>query len=116
MLDGYMVRTVFREMAREPGEEVNEPLVDAQREWTVEHVGQLGLTEGNGAASPEELEKAYREYLKNMSLCGIGNPATFDMEDASVKVTVENPYEVHIIAGTLHGLREALEKSKSQVK
>jgi len=28
---------------------------------------------------------------------------------------VENPYEVHIIAGTLQGLREALEKSKSSV-
>jgi hypothetical protein len=116
MLDGYMVTTVFREMVRELGEEVNDLLVDAQREWTVDHVGQLGLIEVNGAVSAGELEKSYREYLKNMSLYGIGNPVAFAMEDGSSKVKVENPYEVHIIAGTLQGLREALEKSKSSVE
>jgi hypothetical protein len=116
MLDGYMVRTVFREMVQELGDEINDLLVDAQREWTVDHVGQLGLMEVNGATTPQELEKAYREYLKNMSLYGIGNPVTFTMEDTSIRVKVENPYEAHIIAGTLQGLREALEKSKSSVE
>jgi len=38
------------------------------------------------------------------------------MEDSTVEVKVENPYEVHIIAGTLQGLREALEKSRSAVE
>jgi len=115
MLDGYMVTTVFREMVQELGEEVNDLLVDAQREWTVDHVAQLGLMEVAGAVSDEELEKSYKEYLKNMPLYGIGNPVAFSMEDSSIKVMVENPYEVHIIAGTLQGLREALEKSKSSV-
>ncbi|HEY5502091.1 MAG TPA: hypothetical protein VIJ97_02170 [Candidatus Anoxymicrobiaceae bacterium] len=116
MLDGYMVTTVFREMVSELGDEVNDLLVDAQREWTVDHVGQLGLAEGDGPLPPAELEKAYREYLKNMSLYGIGNPVSFEMEDSTVEVKVENPYEVHIIAGTLQGLREALEKSRSAVE
>jgi hypothetical protein len=116
MLDGYMVRTVFREMVQELGDEINDLLVDAQREWTVDHVGQLGLMEVNGAMTAQELEKAYREYLKNMPLYGIGNPVTFAMDDSSIKVRVENPYEAHIIAGTLQGLREALEKSKSSVE
>jgi len=116
MLDGYMVASVFREMVNELGEEVNELLVDAQREWTVDHVGQLGLNETNGVATPEELEKAYREYLQNMALYGIGNPVAFKLDGDNVTVKVENPYEVHIIAGTLQGLREALEKSKSSVE
>ncbi len=116
MLDGYMVAAVFREMVRELGEEINELLVDAQREWTVDHVGQLGLAETNGAASREDLEKAYREYLEDMALYGLGNPVSFSMDDSTVKVKVENPYEVHIIAGTLQGLREALEKSPREVE
>ena len=116
MLDGYMVRTVFREMVEELGDEVNELLVDAQLEWTVDHVGQLGLAEGSAPLPDAELEKAYREYLKNMPLYGLGNPVQFEMADSSVKVKVENPYEVHIIAGTLQGLREALEKSRSAVE
>lgn len=115
-LDGYTIAAVFREMVNELGDEINDLLVDAQREWTVDHVGQLGLTESNGVATPEDLEKAYREYLKSMSLYGIGNPVTLFVDGTSVKVKVENPYEVHIIAGTLQGLREALEKSKSIVE
>ena len=79
-------------------------------------MGQLGLAEADGPLPPEELEMAYREYLKNMSLYGLGNPVLFEMEDSSVRVKVENPYEVHIIAGTLQGLREALEKSRSAVE
>jgi len=116
MLDGYMVTTVFREMVSELGEEVNDLLVDAQREWTVDHVGQLGLAEADVPLPPAELEKAYREYLKNMPLYGLGNPVLFEMEDSSVRVKVENPYEVHIIGGTLQGLREALEKSPGAVE
>lgn len=116
MLDGYMLTTVFREMTRELGDEVNDMLVDAQREWTVDHVGQLGLTEGNGALLPEDLEKTYRRYLEDMPLYGIGNPVGLEVDSGAIKVTVENPYETHIIAGTLQGLREALEKSKSNVQ
>lgn len=116
MLDGYMVDTVFREMARELGEEIDELLVDAQREWTVDHIDQLGLVAGNGPASPEALEKTYRDYLESMALYGLGNPVEFVVEDSVVRVTVENPYEEHIIAGNLQGLREALEKTESAVE
>jgi hypothetical protein len=116
LLDGYMVAAVFREMANELGEEVNDLLVEAQREWTVDNVAQLGIMDTSGAATDEELEAAYREYLKNMPLYGLGNPVSFSMKDGSIQVKVENPYEVHILAGTLQGLREALEKSKSTVE
>ncbi|MHB8894981.1 MAG: hypothetical protein ACYC99_07380 [Candidatus Geothermincolia bacterium] len=116
MLDGYMVAAVFREMVNELGDEVNDLLVDAQREWTVDHVGQLGLMESNGVASEQELESAYREYLANMPLYGMGNPVSFEAEGGNIRIKVENPYEVHIIAGTLQGLREALEKNKSFVR
>ena len=115
MLDGYMVATVFREMASELGEEVLELLVDAQRQWTVDHVEQLGLTSGNGPLPREELEGAYRKYLRMLPLYGQGNPIGLKTEDPAVSVTVENPYQVQILAGTLQGLYEALEKAKSRV-
>jgi hypothetical protein len=116
MLDGYMVTTVFREMAQELGDDINDLLVEAQCQWTIDHVGQLGLNDAGSPAASQELEKAYREYLKSMALYGIGNPVMFAMEDNTVSVKVENPYEVHIIAGTLKGLREALEKTASKVE
>lgn len=115
MLDGYMVAAVFREMARELGDEVNELLVDAQREWTVEHVDQLGYHGANGPLSPVERKEAYGRYLGMLPIYGQGNPVTFEIGDSTVDVTIENPYEKYILAGTLQGLHESLERSKGRV-
>lgn len=117
LLDGYMVTTVFRELARELGDEMYGLMVEAQRDWTVEHVEQLGLVEGqgNGPLSSFELEKGYREYLSLLPLYGQGNPVRLEMKNSRVLVTVENPYERNILAGTLRGLYEALEQTGSKV-
>ncbi|MBU4301798.1 MAG: hypothetical protein L6427_12495 [Actinomycetia bacterium] len=115
MLDGYMVAAVFREMARELGDEVNELLVDAQREWTVDHVDQLGYLAGNGSLSPEERKEAYGKYLDMLPIYGQGNPVAFEMGDSTIDVTIENPYEKYILAGNLQGLYEALERSRGRV-
>ncbi len=116
MSDGYMVTAVFREMAKELGEEVNLLLVDAQREWTVRHVGLLGLTTGDGPLSDDELQRAYRMYLGDLPAYGQGNPVTIELLDPGVRIEVLNPYQKYILAGTLQGLFEALEKTGSAVQ
>jgi hypothetical protein len=115
MLDGYMLSAVFRELASELGDEIYQMMVDAQREWTVDHVEQLGLVGGDGPLETGALEKAYRDYLEGLALHGQGNPVEFTMSDSSIKVTVENSYEPHVLAGTLQGLYEALEKTPGRV-
>jgi len=114
--DGYMVTAVFREMAKELGEDVNLLLVDAQREWTVRHVELLGLTAGDRPLDGEELERAYRTYLEGLPAYGQGNPVTLELLDPGVRIEVLNPYQKYIMAGTLQGLFEALEKTGSAVE
>ena len=116
LLDGFGFSAVFRELIAELGEEVQEVLVDVQREWTVEHLGQLGFAASDEALSGEDLEKAYRDYLANMPLDGMGNPVSFEMIGSNIEVTIENPYNVFILAGTLEGLYEALVKTGCEVK
>lgn len=115
MLDGYMVTVVFREMVRELGDEVNELLVDAQREWTLDNVEQSGYSPGNGPLSREEIERSYRDHLAMLPLYGQGNPVAFEMGDSTIEVTIENPYQKFILAGTLQGLYEAHEKARGRV-
>ena len=114
--DGYMVTAVFREMAKELGEEVNLLLVDAQREWTIRHVGLLGLTTGDEPLGDDELERAYRTYLGDLPTYGQGNPVTIELLDPGIRIEVLNPYQKYIMAGTLQGLFEALEKTGSVVE
>ncbi|HEY5530887.1 MAG TPA: hypothetical protein VIK22_02675 [Candidatus Anoxymicrobiaceae bacterium] len=115
ILDGYSLVSVFRELVAELGEEVQQLIVDVQREWTVENVAQLNVGHSDSALSSGELEKAYSDYLSTLPLDGMGNPVSFEMADGKIEVTVENPYSVYILAGTLQGLYEALEKVPSRV-
>jgi len=114
-VDGYMVTTVFRELANELGEEIYDLVVEAQRDWTINNVGALGLSGGEEPLTRTALEAAYRNYLEHLPLFGYGNPVSFKMSENKIEVVVENPYEASILAGTLQGLYEALEKSKSTV-
>ena len=110
VLDGYMISTLFREMAKELGDEVNDILVDAQRDWVIYHAEQLGLVKGEVPLSGEEREKAYRDYMDIIVLYGQGNPIALEIGDSQIKVEIENPYEPMILAGSLQGLFEAIEK------
>ncbi len=115
MLDGYMVSTVLREMAAELGEEIYDLVVQAQKDWTKDNVGELGFSGGEAALSAEELESAYRDYLELLPLYGYGAQESLKMSDSVVELSVVNPFEPSILAGTLQGLYEALEKGEGRV-
>jgi hypothetical protein len=115
MLDGYVVTTVLRELAAELGDEIYDLVVEAQRDWTVDNVGALGLSSGNGPLSEAEFIEAYESYLELLPLYGYGNPVSFKLADGVIQLVVENPYEASILAGTLQGLYEGLEKAASRV-
>lgn len=104
MLDGFLVNTVFRELAKELGDEVYEILVSAQRDWTIEHVQLLGMAPGESYLAGSNFEAAFRAYLDDMPVFGYGNPVSLSRSGSSMEVTVENPFQEEIIAGTLQGL------------
>lgn len=114
--DGHMFNAVFRELEKELGEEVNLMLVDAQREWTARHVELLGLSPGDEALDGDELKGAYRRYLDTLPAYGQGNPVNLELLSPGVRVEILNPYQKFILAGTLQGLYEALEKTGSAVE
>ncbi|MDD5747710.1 MAG: hypothetical protein PHP64_01440 [Actinomycetota bacterium] len=114
-LDGYMVKTVFRELTRELGDVMNDIVIEAQKDWTAEHVRKLGLA-GNNSLSPEEFEKKYMEYLGLFPLYGWGNPIHTSIGPAETSMTIENCYENYTIAGILRGLYESLLRSKCTVE
>jgi len=115
ILDGYMISTIFREMAKELGDEVNDILVDAMRDWVINHAEQLGLVKGEAPLSGEERESSYRDYINSIPLYGQGNPVAIEVGDSTLKVVIENPYETFILAGNLEGLYEVLEKKSGRV-
>lgn len=104
VMDGFLLNTVLRELVKELGEEVYSMLVSAQRDWTMEHVGKLGLAPGESNLKEKEFEGAFKDYLDDLPVFGYGNPVLFTVDGSSVEVIVENPFQEEVIAGTLQGL------------
>jgi len=115
-LDAYMVSTVLRELTKELGEVIDEIVVEAQRDWAVEHIKQLGLVGHEVPPSEEDFRRKFVDYLELIPLYGWGNPVSISASSERSQVVIENPYERHILAGTFKGLRDALLRSKSKVE
>lgn len=115
MMDGFLLKTVFRELAKELGDEVTKLLVPAQRDWTVEHVELLGNAPGESALKGEEFDSAFSDYLEDLPIIGYGNPVSYKTSGDKVLVTIENPFDEYVLAGTLQGLYEIFSKRDCMV-
>ncbi|MDY6796105.1 MAG: hypothetical protein SWK76_12650 [Actinomycetota bacterium] len=115
-LDGYVPTIVFRELSREQGEEIYPLIIQAEKENTHRRIRELGIAGDKGAVLPrKERENIYESTLATLPIHGQGNPVDYDYSYEGLKVTVENPYDKHLLAGNMAALFEAAEGKEAQV-
>lgn len=114
ILEVYTTGVVLRELARELGEDIYPVIVEAQRHFSLDHIRREFLS-GEGAAGGFDREALYRDVLDSIALRGQGNPVKREIDDGRLTVTVENPFDEHILAGHLSALYELAEGRKPQV-
>ncbi|MDD5447899.1 MAG: hypothetical protein PHO53_01855 [Actinomycetota bacterium] len=112
-LDGYVPSAVFREIATELGEDFYDLVVEAERDWTTRNAGKI-LGAGS-ELSGDRVKKAFERYLEMLRLYGQGNPAFLEVDADALSVIIENPYEVHLLAGMFSGLYEAIVGERARV-
>ncbi|MBN2027718.1 MAG: hypothetical protein JW854_13255 [Actinobacteria bacterium] len=114
VLEIYTTSVVLRELARELGDDVYPVIVDAQRQFSLAHIRK----EFPSCAEPGgglDRDAFYRDVLDSLALRGQGNPVSWNMEGGRLTVTVDNPFEEHILAGHLSALYELAEGGKPEV-
>ncbi len=116
LLDGYMLTAVFRELKKELGEDAEEIITGAQREWMLSHYGELGLARNLRMLKGRELEDALRDSLKTLPALGHGNPTSVRIIDDELEIHIHNPYEIHILGGTASALYESAFGKSCKVK
>ncbi len=114
-LDGYTPTTVFRELEKELGEEIYPLVVAAQKEATHRHLDDLKLVTREDRMSPEGSRGIYERVLAPLPLFGQGNPVSLRLDEGRLEVTVENPYNDHLLAGHMAAVYEAVEGVESEV-
>ncbi|MBN2027227.1 MAG: hypothetical protein JW854_10765 [Actinobacteria bacterium] len=115
-LDGYTPTTVFRELEKELGEEIYPVIVKAQKETTHRHLDELQIITKEDRMSPRGNRGIYEKVLAPLPLLGQGNPVALQHDDGYLRVTVENPYNEHLLAGHMAAVFEAVEGLESEVE
>ncbi|MBN2028600.1 MAG: hypothetical protein JW854_17750 [Actinobacteria bacterium] len=116
-LDGYVPTSVFREMEKELGEEIYPLIIQAEKDYTHRRIRDLGISGSEMGVLPRrERESIYENALATLPLRGQGNPVDYHYSYDGLAVTVENPYNEHLLAGQMAALFEIAEGKNAEVE
>ncbi len=113
-LDSYVPQVVFQELTREFGDLVYPTVVDAMKNFSLKWLKAEYLDRDMELFANRE--KLYAEVLENLALRGQGNPVAFSSDSDKMIVTVENPYNPHLLAGHLSAMYELGEGRRANVE
>lgn len=111
LIDAYFIPTVFRELAKELGDDAYDMIIDSVKEYTLMNPSHFGLSYESKPRDVKSLEGALRKHIFSLPLYGEGNPVDIKITSSTLEATIENPYEPLIIAATTKGLFEWLTES-----
>jgi hypothetical protein len=116
-LDGYVPTIVFRELEKELGDAIYPLIVQAEKDYTHRRMRELGISgSGSGVLPRRERESIYENALATLPLRGQGNPVDYSYGYQGLSVTVENPYNEHLLAGQMAALFEIAEGKDAEVE
>ena len=115
LLDCYPPSVVIRELASELGDAIYPLVVEAQRSFSLRRIRQQFLA-GRDPVLFRNQQYLYERVLETIALRGLGNPATYLHAGERLSVTIENPYNVHLLAGHLAAMYELGEKKPACVE
>lgn len=110
--EGFTVNLVTRELVRELGEEVVPIIIDAERDYTMKMLQDLGLAE----APEEQSADLLQEMLSFLPLYGQGLATDVEFTSGgTLRVWVDNPYDEYFLAGRLAAFYEVLGGRQARV-
>jgi hypothetical protein len=110
--EGFTLDLVARELVKELGDVVVPIIVDAERDYTMKMLRDLGLTD----SVEERRESMLQEMLALLPLYGQGLATDVEFTPGGVlRVWVDNPYNEMFLAGRLAAFYEAMEGKRARV-
>jgi len=116
-LDGYVPTSVFRELEKDLGDGIYPLIIQAEKDYTRRRMLELGMAGSGSVILPRrERESIYENALATLPPHGQGNPVDYRYGYDGLTVTVENPYNEHLLAGQIAALFEVAEGKDAEVE
>jgi len=110
--EGLTVNLITRELIRELGEDVVPIIIDAERDYTLKMLEDVGLTRGSGGAAEDMLQ----DMLALLPLYGQGLSTEVEFTSGgTLRVWIDNPNDEYFMAGKLAAFYEAMEGKRARV-
>jgi hypothetical protein len=110
--EGFTLYVVTRELIRELGEDVIPIVIDAEREYTLKMLEDVGLS----GAPEERRDEMLQEMLSLLPLYGQGLATDVEFTaGGALRVWIDNPYDEYFMAGRLAAFYEAMEGKRARV-
>jgi ribosomal protein S14 len=111
--EGLTLRMVARELIRELGEEVVPIIVDAERDYTLRMLEDLGIVR----APLDQRRELLQQMLSLLPLYGQGLAREVEYESGgAMRIWMINPYEEHFLAGRLAAFYQVVEGVRARVE
>ncbi|MFW6113899.1 MAG: hypothetical protein ACOC78_03140 [Actinomycetota bacterium] len=111
--EGFTLYLVTRELIRELGEDVIPIIIDAERDYSLKMLQDLGMIGSPGDIRGDLLQ----EMLSLLPLYGQGLATDVEFTPGgTLRVWVDNPYEENLLAGRLAAFYEAMEGKRARVE
>ncbi len=111
--EGFTLYLVTRELVRELGDDVIPIIINAEREYTLKMLEDVGFT----VVAEEERGEMLREMLSLLPLYGQGLATDVEFTaGGALRVWIDNPYEEYFMAGKLAAFYEAMEGRRARVE
>jgi hypothetical protein len=89
----YGLEAVFDDLEAELGESIPDSIIEAQRRYVREHLG-------------EEWLKGPENFRRMCALRGLGNLTSFEADEEHISLAIQNPCVDHLMVGIVQGLFE----------
>lgn len=110
--EAFSLYVVTRELVRELGEDVIPIIIDAERDYTLKMLEDVGLS----GAPEEKRSEMLQEMLSLLPLYGQGLATDVEFTaGGALRVWIDNPYDIYFMAGRLAAFYEAMEGKRARV-
>jgi len=118
MVPRWTIAALYNELVKELGDEIPRLIIEAERSFATKRLNEFGLRlahSGESSYKQDTYEKI-RILLSDFPFRGMGEPVDLSLENGTLRLRVNNPYNEALICGKVLGYYESLMGRKGEIE
>jgi hypothetical protein len=118
MVPRWTIAALYNELVKELGDEIPRLIIEAERSFTTKRLNEFGLRLAHSGESSykQDASENMGILLSDFPFRGMGEPVDLSLENGTLRLRVNNPYNEALICGKVLGYYESLMGRKGEIE